>query len=63
MMYGSQDMPRDRGNYFSFWAFFSPFTPLTPQKLKLKKKKMKKTPGDIILHMCPTNYDQIMYAS
>ena len=62
MMYGSGDMPRDRSNYFSFWAIFSPFTPLTAQKLKLKKK-MKKTPGDIILHVCPTNYDQIMYGS
>ena len=27
-------------------------------------KKMKKTPGDIIiLHMCTKNYDQMMYGS
>ena len=33
---------------------FLPFTPLTVQKIK----KMKKTPGDIIiLHMCTKNYD------
>ena len=51
-------MAHDRCNcYFSFWAIFCPFTPLTAQKTKIKKKK-KKTPGDIILHMCAKMYDQ-----
>ena len=57
-------MAHDRCNfYFSFWAIFCPFTPLTAQKIKIKKK-MKKSPGDIIiLHMCTKNYDQMMYGS
>ena len=43
--------------YFLFWALFCPFTPLTAQK-------MKKIPGIInILHICTTNYDQMMYGS
>ena len=51
MMYASWDMECDRRNFLSFWAIFCPFTPQTNQKMK--NKKMKKTPGDIIfLHMC-----------
>ena len=58
-------MARDECNFhFSFWAVFFPFPFLTAQKIKMKKKKMKKTPGDIIiLHMCTKNYDQMMYGS
>ena len=49
--------------YLSFWAIFCPFTPLTAQK-NLNFEKMKKNPGDIILHMCTIkNYDQMMYSS
>ena len=63
-MYGSWDMVRDGYNYFSFWAIFCPFVPLTAQKIKIKNKKTKKTPGDIIiLHMCTKDYDQITYGS
>ena len=29
ILYCSQDMARDRCNYFSFWAIFCPFTPVT----------------------------------
>ena len=48
---------------FSFCTIFSPFTPLTAQKNKISKK-WKKIPGDtIILHMCTTNYDKMMYGS
>ena len=41
--------------YFSFWAIFCRYP---PNSLKNQNfKKMKKKPGDIILHMCPKNYD------
>ena len=64
MLYCSWDMVHDRCNcYFSFWAIFCPFTPLTAQKIKIKKK-MKKTPGDIIiLHKCTKNHDHMLYCS
>ena len=45
---------------FLFWAIFYLFTNLTVQKLKVSEKqtkKQKKTPGDIILHICTKNYD------
>ena len=50
---------------FSFWAIFCPFTTLTAQKMKiLKKKRKKKTPGDIIiLRNCSTNHDHMLYCS
>ena len=50
-------MVHDRCNYFSFWAIFCPFTPLTCPKIE-NFKKMKKTPGDIILHKCTKNHNQ-----
>ena len=58
-------MARDGSNfYFSFWTIFCPFTTLTAQKIEIKKKKKKKTPGDIIiLQMCTKNYDHMMYGS
>ena len=61
MLYCSWDMVCDRRNcYVSFWTTFCPFTTLTAQKIKIskKKKKMRKTSGDIvILHMCTLKYD------
>ena len=40
-----------------------PFYPPNSPKYQ-NLKKMKKTPGDIIiLHTCTKNYDQIMYGS
>ena len=58
-------MTHDRCNcYFSFWAIFCPFTCLTAQNIKIKKNKIKKINGDIIiLDMCTKNYDQMMYGS
>ena len=58
-------MVHDRCNcYFSFWAISCHITPLTAQKIKIKKKKMKEMPGDIIiLHTCTKDYDQMMYGS
>ena len=43
------------------WAIFCPFTPLTAWKTK-NFKKMKKTPGDIIiLHKCTKTHDHMLY--
>ena len=49
--------------YFSFWAISLPFYP--PNNLKNENlKKMKKTPGDIIiLHNCTKNHDHMLYCS
>ena len=43
---------------------FLPFYLLTAWKIKIKTKKTKKKPGDIIiLSMCTKNYDQMMHGS
>ena len=56
-------MVHDRCNYFSFCAIFCPFLPPNSPKNQ-HLKKMKTTPGDIIiLHTCTKNYDQMMYGS
>ena len=49
--------------YFSLWAIFCPF--YSPNKPKNQNfKKMKYTPGDmIILYKCTKNYDRMMYGS
>ena len=43
---------------FHFGLFFA-F--LQPKKSKLKKNEKKR--GDVILHTCTKNYDQMMYGS
>ena len=44
------------------FGLFLPF--YTPSNLKNQNfTKMKKTTGDIILHMCTKNYDHMMYIS
>ena len=53
-------MVHDRCNYFSFSAIFCPLTPLAAPKIKIKKKK--KTPGDIILHTSVPKIIIICYA-
>ena len=63
MMYGSWCMEHDKQNFLSFWTFFSPFPPLTTHEIKIKKTKQKKPPGDIILHKCNINDNQMMYCS
>ena len=41
--------------YFLFWAIFHMFTPPPATPLPV--------PGDIILQMCPKNYDYMIYCS
>ena len=52
-----------RENLLSFWTIFCPFTLLRTQKIKIFKN-WKKTHGDIIiLHLCTTNDNHMMYGS
>ena len=63
MMYGSWDMTCDGHNFLSFWTIFCPFTSSNNMKNQ-NFKKLKKTPGDIIiLHMCIKNHDHMLYCS
>ena len=65
MLYCAWDMAYDRCKYYFSFSFFifCPFTPPTAQKMKISKK-MKKTPGDIIiLHKCTKNHDHMLYCS
>ena len=49
--------------FWHFGPFFCPFTLLTTKKKKIFAK-IKKTPRDIIiLHLCTTNDNHIMYGS
>ena len=49
---------------FYFGQFFALLPPLTVQKIKIsKKRKKKKTPGDIILNNCTKSYDYRLYCS
>ena len=63
MMHGSWDMEHNGLNFFVILDHFLPFYP--PDNPKNQNfEKMKKNPGDIIiLHMCTTNYNHIMYYS
>ena len=62
ILYCSWNMVRDRCDwYFSFWAIFCLFTLLTAWKMKIKKK-LKKTPWDIvILHQCTKTHNHMLY--
>ena len=46
---------------FHFGPFFTLLPPNSPKYQNFKK--MKKVPGDITLHMCTKNYDQMTYGS
>ena len=48
---------------FHFGLFFALLAPPCPLSNSLKNQKKRKTPGDIILHMCTKNYDQMRYGS
>ena len=63
IMYAYSDMECNRHNFSSFQAIFCSFATLLTLKVKIWKK-CKKSPGDIILlHMCTTNQDHMMYSS
>ena len=62
MMYGSWDIKYKGHGFLSFWASFCPLTLLTTQKIK-NFEKIKKPPGDIILHLCTTKDNHMMYSS
>ena len=63
-LYCSWDMECDGCNCFLFWAIFCPFAPVnSPKNENFKKKKKKKTPGDIILNNCTKSYDYRLYCS
>ena len=66
IMYGSRDMEHDRQNFLSFWTIFCslpqptpppPSPPRNPENQNFEG--MKKTSGDIILHMCIINNDHM----
>ena len=61
MIYGSWNIRCNRQKFLSFWAIFCPFSPLTTWKIKFSK--LKKTPEDIILHICTINDNHMMYGS
>ena len=66
MVCGSWDIEHYGQNFLSFWTIFCTFIPLTTQKIETlknwKKKKNKKTPGDIIiLHKCTKTHDHMLY--
>ena len=62
IMYGSWDLKYKGQSFLSFWAIFCPLTLQTSPKIKILKSK--KTPGDIIiLHLCTTNNNCMMYCS
>ena len=62
MMYGSWDI-KNKGQSFLWFCHFLPFDP--PNNPKNQNfEKIKKMPGDIIiLHLCTTNDDHMMYVS
>ena len=56
--------PKKQGatdRFLSFWAIFWSFSHLTTHKIKILK--LKKTPGDIILHICTINDNHMIYGS
>ena len=61
MIYGSWNISYNRQKFLSLWAIFCPFSSLTTWKIKILK--LKKTPGDIILHICTVNDNHMMYGS
>ena len=56
-------MEHDGHNFLSFWTIFCPlYSTNDPENQNFEKMK-KKTPGDIILHMCIINGNHMMYGS
>ena len=50
--------------FFNFQQFFLPIYPQQPKKPKFQQKKIKKTPGDIIiLQKYTKKHDHMLYCS
>ena len=63
MIYGSWDINCNRRILFVIFGYFLPFYPSNIPKNE-NIKKMKETPGDIIiLHNCTKNHDHRLYCS
>ena len=63
MMYGSCNTRHGKQNFLSFWAIFLHLTLLATQKINILKKWKKNCGEIIILHLCTTNDDHMMYGS
>ena len=62
MIYGLWNIRCNRQKILTFSAIFCPFSPLTSWKIKILT--LEKAPGDIIiLHICTTNDNHVMYGS
>ena len=62
MMYGSWDIRYEGQSFVSFGDIFCLLTPLTTRKIEILIKWKK--PGNmIILHLCATNGDDMVYGS
>ena len=48
-------------NFFHFGQFFAHLPPKNPKNQNFEK--IKKMPGDIILHKCTKNHDHMLYCS
>ena len=55
MMSGSLDTEWDKQNFLSFWAIFALLLPPPNNPENQNFEKMRKIPGDIILHICTIN--------
>ena len=64
VMYGFRVMKHNRQNFCHF-VIFSYFLPFYPTNLKNQNfEKIEKMPGDIIiLHLCTTNDNHMMYGA
>ena len=61
MKYGSWDMEHDKEFFVILGHCLIFYTSNNPKNQNFEK--MKKTPEDIILHLCTTNHDHMMYGS
>ena len=59
MIYGFSDIEWNRQNIFVILDCFLPFHPPNNPKNQ-NVEKLKKAPGDIILHKCTKNYDHML---
>ena len=61
MIYGFWNIRCNRKKFSPFWDIFCPFSPLTTWRIKILT--LKKTPGDIISHICTIKDNHMMHGS